>query len=97
MSAKGPSPPPLDAIRTIIVVIRGHQAMFAEPLSYAVDSAVDACLVAFPGVGAAAVPAAEPQEDIPVSGDPAPPSNTAAEVCGHSMCALYGYCREMPV
>ena len=52
----GKSAPPavLDAVRYMISFVRTHQASFADPLPYAIDSAIEACLVAFPGVRSAA-------------------------------------------
>ena len=50
--AKAAPPAVQDAVRTMLHFIRTHQPSFADPLPYAIDSTVEACLVAFPGVRA---------------------------------------------
>ena len=94
-ASKGGNPPvSVDAVRTIIAVIRSHQAMFADPLPYNIDTAIENCLVAFPGVGAASAgaggrnssPPGEPQEDLPSSGSDMPAGTApAAEVRPRSL------------
>ena len=68
--APGMPPAPLEAVRCIINSIRSHQSLYADPLPYDVDGAVEACLVAFPGVASSPPPGqqgggpSEPQDDV---------------------------------